>query len=53
LLDSLDADSLRRRLDDLDGERRALTILLRVARARDRGRQADPQVMPAEGRHDG
>jgi hypothetical protein len=36
LLNSIDADELRRRLDQLDGERAALLTLLRAARARER-----------------
>lgn len=34
ILDSLDVDQIRERLDAIDGERRALMTLLRAARAR-------------------
>jgi hypothetical protein len=36
LVKSLDAAELRRRIDELDGERAALITLLRAARARER-----------------
>jgi hypothetical protein len=45
LLDRLDPGALRRRLDELDGERRAVLTLLRAARARERRRPA-----PADGK---
>ena len=38
VLTSLNADQLRRRLDELDGERAAVATLLRAARGRERGR---------------
>jgi hypothetical protein len=37
LLAGLDADELRRRIEQLDRERSALLVLLRAARARQRG----------------
>jgi hypothetical protein len=50
LLDSLDPAALRRRLDELDGERRAVVTLLRAASARERARPAPRQTTPtAEG----
>jgi hypothetical protein len=41
LLESLDADQLRHRLDELDRERAAIIVLLRAARARRRRRRPD------------
>jgi hypothetical protein len=38
ILEALDADTLRRRLDDLDAARAAVLTLLRAARARERSR---------------
>ncbi len=40
VLSSLDANQLRRRLDELDGERAAVMTLLRAARARERAHPA-------------
>ena len=37
---SLDADTLRERLTDVEGEADALRVLLRAAQARERARQA-------------
>jgi hypothetical protein len=39
LLDWLDASELRRKLDELDGERAAVLALLRCARARERAQR--------------
>jgi hypothetical protein len=39
ILDELDAGQLAAKLRDLDGDRRALLILLRAARARERRKQ--------------
>jgi hypothetical protein len=49
LLDSLDADAITARLDDLDEERRALLTLLRAARRRRPGageRPSSPSPSP-------
>jgi hypothetical protein len=43
LLRSLDADALQARLERLQAEADALRVLLRSARARERGRQGRPQ----------
>jgi hypothetical protein len=42
LIEQLDPDQLATRLRDLDRDRRALLILLRAARARQRDRSAAP-----------
>jgi hypothetical protein len=50
LVNSLDADTLRRRLNELDGERAAVMALLRAARARERTHDAPAQAArPAKG----
>ncbi|MFO0809702.1 MAG: hypothetical protein U0746_13845 [Gemmataceae bacterium] len=48
LLEQLDAERLASRLREVDGERRALLILLRVARARKRERPAVAATVPRE-----
>jgi hypothetical protein len=53
LLRCLDANQLRRRLDELDGERAAIIVLLRAARARQRSQpRGRTRATPAcEDRH--
>jgi hypothetical protein len=50
LLAQLDADELRRRLDQLEGERAAVLLLLRAARAKERAerRRQTQQGVPRE-----
>jgi hypothetical protein len=51
VLDQLDSQALARRLDELEAERRAVLILLRAARARERGLPpvAPGPAVPAKG----
>jgi hypothetical protein len=52
IVDRLNADELRARLDNLDAEREALIILLRAARARERAeaRHRDLAARARQGR---
>jgi hypothetical protein len=54
LLASLDADTLERRLADLDAERKAVSLILRSIRARERAkrRAARQPLTGKEGRRD-
>jgi hypothetical protein len=44
ILDSLDAEEIRRRLDEMDAEEQALRVLLRAANRLDRQRQDKPSI---------
>jgi hypothetical protein len=48
LLKTLDAESLRRQLDELDADRAAVLVLLRAARARQREREKNQRREAAE-----
>lgn len=47
IVESLDADAIRQRLEQLGREQDALRVLLRAARARQRGQRRDS--LPREG----
>jgi hypothetical protein len=52
VLDTLDADQITARLDELRREESALRVLLRAARARGRRMPKDEQAKSREGRRD-
>jgi hypothetical protein len=47
LLDRLDAEDLRARLDRLESERAAILVLLRAARAKERAAQRRARTAPS------
>ena len=49
IVSSLSEPQIRQRLDEIDGERRALMILLRAAMARQRKRRKQPAPSHKEG----